>query len=140
MNLKEYPQYKLFKFTSLLNEKKRQFQNPDTGERAVNSTIISRAYYSAYSYAYHWLEDQHDFKPKQKWEFEEEGKKYITEHTQVRAKLKSLNRLNVSTNLFELHDLRKKADYHMQIPLTEKDVEKALRHMNVIFKELKFRK
>ena len=138
MNLKEYPQYKLFKFTSLLNEKKRQFQNPDTGERAVNSTIISRAYYSAYSYTCLWLEDQHDFKFKQKWEFKEEGKEYISEHAQVRIKLEELNCFKVKDNLYELFKLREKADYSMNIPLTEKNIKESLYHMELIFNELKF--
>ncbi len=138
MKIEEYPQYMLYKFTKLLNLNKEKFQKPYTGKRAVNGTIINRAYYSAYSYALLWLEE-HKFKPKQKWEYEEEGKEYRTEHRQVRDTLKRHKLEKASDELFELHKLRKKADYKLFIPLTEEDTIKAVRYMNNIFDELKFK-
>ena len=109
MNLKKYPQYKLFRFTRLLNLNKKKFQKPYTGKRAVNGTIINRAYYSAYSYALLWLEEMHQFKPKQKWEYNEENEEYISEHRQVRNALKYYNKIETSRKLQYLHDLRKKS-------------------------------
>ena len=78
----------------MLNLNKKKFQTPLTGKRSVDSTIINRAYYSAYSYAYLWLVEKYGFKPKQKWEFEEKGENYISEHKQVRNYLKKYNSQN----------------------------------------------
>ena len=139
MNLKKYPQYGLYKFTQLLNLNKEKFQRPYTGKRAVNSTIINRAYYSTYSLAKLWLEER-GFKPKQKWEFEEEGKEYITEHIQVRDCLKEYKKKKASDNLYALHNLRKKADYMLFSPLAEEEIDDALNYMKNIFDELKFKK
>ena len=139
MKIEEYPQYRLYKFTKLLNINKEKFQKPYTGKRAVNGTIVNRAYYSSYSYALLWLED-HDFKPKQKWEYEMEGKEYVSEHRQVRECLKNKEKYNVSQDLFDLHRLRKKADYKLMKPLTEEDAKKAMEYMENIFSELKFKK
>lgn len=138
MKIKKYPQYKLYKFTKLLNINKEKFQKPYTGKRAVNGTIINRAYYSAYSYAYLWLEEEDQFKPKQKWEFKKEGKEYISEHQQVRKALEDLDHYKTSEKLYQLHDLRKRADYELFNPLTEEDVNDAIKYMNEIFDELKF--
>lgn len=139
MKIKEYPQYKLYKFTKLLNHNKEKFQKPYTGKRAVNGTIINRAYYCSYSYALLWLEE-HRFKPKKKWEYEMEGEDFKTEHRQVRDLLKMFNKENASDDLFELHKLRKKADYKLYNPLTEEDTKNAMKHMENIFDELKFKK
>ncbi|MBQ3420551.1 MAG: hypothetical protein IJH34_02545 [Romboutsia sp.] len=139
MKIDKYPQYKLYKFTKLLNINKEKFQKPYTGKRAVNGTIVNRAYYSSYSYALLWLED-HDFKLKQKWEYEVEGEEYVTEHQQVRDALDDFKKKKVSKYLYELHKLRKKADYKMHYPLTDKDAKKAMKYMENIFAELKFKK
>lgn len=139
MKIEEYPQYMLYKFTKLLNLNREKFQRPYTGKRAINGTIINRAYYSAYSYALLWLEE-HKFKPKQKWEFELEGENYITEHQQVRDRLNDFNKEKVSQNLYELHKLRKKADYKIYNPLCEEDTRMAMNYMEKIFSELKFKK
>lgn len=139
MNLKKYPQYMLYKFTQLLNLNKEKFQKPYTGKRAVNSTIINRAYYSAYSYALLWLEER-GFKPKQKWEFEADREEYESEHRQVRNALKIYGKMNAHNNLYELHELRKKADYKLFNPLTEDDVKDSIKHMENIFEELEFKK
>ena len=138
MNLRKYPQYKLYKFTQMLNLNKKKFQTPITGKRSVDSTIINRAYYSAYSYAYLWLVEKYGFKPKQKWEFEEKGENYISEHKQVRNYLKKYNKKKVSSNLYNLHKLRKKADYNLYAPLNEEDVKESLDYMNFIINELNF--
>lgn len=98
----------LYKFTQLLNLNKEKFQRPYTGKRAVNSTIINRAYYSAYSLAKLWLEE-HDFKVKDKSDYEMLNKEFITEHYQVRNALKDYGKINTSQYLFDLHNLRKKS-------------------------------
>ena len=137
MIIELYPQYQLFKFTLLLNDNKENFIRPQIESRAVDGTIINRAYYSAYSYALLWLEDN-KFKPKEKWEYEEEGEKYVSEHRQVRDCLRSLNKNKASNNLYRLHELRKKADYKLSNPLTEEDIKDAIKYMNSIIDELNF--
>ena len=44
MIIELYPQYQLFKFTLLLNDNKEIFIKPQIESRAVNGTIINRAY------------------------------------------------------------------------------------------------
>ena len=109
MNIEKYPQYQLYKFTLLLEENKAMYVKPDIESRAVDGTIINRAYYSAYSYALLWLEEISGFKLKQKWEYEAEGKKYVSEHRQVRDCLIKYEKMKASKNLYELHRLRKKS-------------------------------
>ena len=46
MNIEKYPQYQLYKFTLLLEENKAMYIKPDIESRAVDGTIINRAYYS----------------------------------------------------------------------------------------------
>ena len=85
MNVEKYPQCHLYKFTLLLEDNKAMYVKHDIESRAVDSTIINRAYYSAYSYALLWLEEEiSGFRLKQKWEYEAEGKEYVSEHRQVR--------------------------------------------------------
>ena len=139
MIIELYPQYQLFKFTLLLNDNKEDFIRPQIESRAVDGTIINRAYYSAYSYALLWLEDN-KFKPKEKWEYEEEGEKYVSEHRQVRDCLKTQKKKQASKDLYKLHELRKKADYKLFNPLTEDDVNDAIEYMNNIIDELNFEK
>ena len=138
MKINEYPQYMLFKFTKLLNFNREKFQKQYTGKRAVNSTLINRAYYSSYSYALLWLEEIKNFKLKQKWEYAADGEEYVSEHQQVRNALRDFNKMKSSRKLKNLHDLRKKADYNLFNPLTKKDLDKSIEYMNDIFKELKF--
>ena len=66
-----------------------------------------------------------------------EGEDFKTEHRQVRECLKNKGKYNVSQDLFDLHRLRKKADYKPFKPLTEEDTEDAMRYMENIFDELK---
>ena len=138
MIIELYPQYQLFKFTLLLNDNKKDFIRPQIESRAVDGTIINRAYYSAYSYALLWLEEN-EFKLKKKWEYEEDGEEYISEHQQVRNALKDYEKIKASKKLQELHDLRKKADYKLFNPLTKKDLDKSIELMNDTFNELKFK-
>ena len=94
MIIELYPQYQLFKFTLLLNDNKEIFIKPQIESRAVNGTIINRAYYSAYSYALLWLEEEiSEFKIKQKWEYDENGEEYVSEHKQVRDWLNHIKRI-----------------------------------------------
>lgn len=137
MIIELYPQYQLYKFTLLLNYSKGNFITPEIESRAVDGTIINRAYYSAYSLAKLWLEDK-EFKLKGKWEFNEKGEDYITEHQQVKNALKSFKKKRASRNLYKLHELRKKADYKLFDQLTQEDINNAIKYMNNIFNELKF--
>lgn len=138
MNIEKYPQYQLYKFTLLLEENKAMYVKPDIESRAVDGTIINRAYYSAYSYALLWLEEISGFKLKQKWEYEAEGKKYVSEHRQVRDCLIKYEKMKASKNLYELHRLRKKADYKLFNPLTKKEINDSIKYMENVLNELKF--
>ncbi|MDO5841657.1 MAG: hypothetical protein Q4Q24_00115 [Methanobrevibacter ruminantium] len=135
MNIEKYPQYQLYKFTLLLEENKAMYIKPDIESRAVDGTIINRAYYSAYSYALLWLEEISGFKLKQKWEYESEGKKYVSEHRQVRDCLIKYEKMKASKNLYELHRLRKKADYKLFNPLTEKEINDSIKYMENVLNE-----
>lgn len=138
MNIEKYPQYQSYKFTLLLEENKAMYIKPDIESRAVDGTIINRAYYSAYSYALLWLEEISGFKLKQKWEYEAEGKKYVSEHRQVKDCLIQYEKMKASKNLYELHRLRKKADYKLFNPLTEKEINDSIKYMENVLNELKF--
>lgn len=141
MIIELYPQYQLFKFTLLLNDNKEIFIKPQIESRAVNGTIINRAYYSAYSYALLWLEEEiPEFKIKQKWEYDENGEEYVSEHKQVRDWLNAYKKNKASNELYKLHNLRKKADYKIYNPLTQEDMKNAIKYMNNLFDELKFQK
>ena len=78
------------------------------------------------------------FKLKQKWEYEAEGKKYVSEHRQVRDCLIKYEKMKASKNLYELHRLRKKADYKLFNPLTEKEINDSIKYMENVLNELKF--
>ena len=67
-------------------------------------------------------------------------KEYISEHRQVRDALKDNKKIKASKKLKELHDLRKKADYDLFNPLTNNDLDKAMKNMNDIINELEFQK
>ena len=138
ITIEKYPQYQLYKFTLLLKENKAMFVKPEIESRAVDGTLINRAYYSAYSYALLWLEETHKFKFKEKWEYESAGEKYITEHQQVSKALKDYGQKKSSQYLYDLHKLRKKADYNPDIPLTNEDLQKAINYMDKIINDLDF--
>ncbi len=139
MNVEKYPQCHLYKFTLLLEDNKAMYVKPDIESRAVDSTIINRAYYSAYSYALLWLEEEiSGFRLKQKWEYKAEGKEYVSEHRQVRDCLIKYEKMKASKNLYELHRLRKKADYKLFNPLTEEEINNSIKYMENVLNELKF--
>ena len=54
--------------------------------------------------------------------------------------LKDNKKIKASKKLKELHDLRKKADYDLFNPLTNNDLDKAMKNMNDIINELEFQK
>lgn len=137
MNIELYPQCQLLKFTILLNYSKGNFITSKIESRAVDGTIINRAYYSAYSLAKLWLEN-HDFKIKDKMTYEILGEKFKTEHKQVADGLKEYGFKKCGQYLYDLHELRKKADYNPYVPLTTDDLEKAIFYMNSIIKDLDF--
>ena len=137
MSVELYPQYQLFKFTLLLNYSKENFIRPKIESRAVESTIINRAYYSAFSLAKLWLEE-HEFKVKDKMTYIILNEDYISEHRQVSNALKDFGLKKSGQYLYDLHELRKKADYQPYSPITNDDVMKAINYMNKIIKDLKF--
>ena len=54
--------------------------------------------------------------------------------------VKSYKKNKASNELYELHNLRKKADYKIYNPLTQEDMKNAIKYMNNLFDELKFQK
>lgn len=64
--------------------------------------------------------------------------KKITEHQQVRNALYNFGERKVKRELFQLAQLRKKADYDPFCDLTPADVDNAINHMESIFENLKF--
>ena len=106
-------------------------------ERCINSTIINRAYYSAYSLCALWLEDVKKFRITRLVDFSE-NEKTISEHKQVRNALFNFGEKIVELELYNLAKLRNKADYDLFTDLTSKDVSDAIHHMENIFNHLKF--
>ena len=47
-------------------------------------------------------------------------------------------KMKTSKNLYELHRLRKKADYKLFNPLTEKEINDSIKYMENVLNELKF--
>lgn len=136
INIEKYPQYELYKFTKKLHENKESLVPKNCDNRCVFSTIINRCYYSAYLYASLWLQEVYNFKPLSKEDFDED--KFITEHGQVRNKLWDVNQYSVRNKLFELSDLRKKADYEPFQDISEEELDDAIELMEQIFETLKF--
>lgn len=136
MNIEKYPQYELYKFTKKLYEIKDKLVPPNCDIRCVLSTIINRCYYSSYLYSSEWLYEKYEFKPSNKEN--QVDKTFITEHTQVRRKLKDVGKVTVSNNLFKLATLRKKADYEPFQEISKDELEDAVYLMNSIFQNLTF--
>lgn len=116
---------------------KNQLIPKDCDNRCVFSTIINRCYYSSYLYVSEWLYETYNFKPLSKQEFK--GLEFITEHKQIRLKLKEINQIEISNNLFNLFGLRKKADYNPFSDISYDELENAMHLMNHIFQNLKFK-
>lgn len=104
--------------------------------RCVYSTIINRCYYSSYLYAQEWLFEKYNFEPLLKSNFDNNNE-FITEHKQVRNKFKGINHDKISTDLFDLSTLRKKADYNPFSPISDDELNKAMGLMEHIFQTLK---
>lgn len=138
MNIKKSPQYELYIFTKFLNHYKEKLVPSNCDDRCLYSTIINRCYYSSYLYALFWLEDQCHFKLKQPFEFDED-EEYVTEHKQVRLALKEKGLETLSSELFSLFNLRKKADYDPLIDISVDEVSDAIEGMELIFSKLVFR-
>ena len=49
-----------------------------------------------------------------------------------------IQQYELSKNLYELHRLRKKADYKLFNPLTEKEINDSIKYMENVLNELKF--
>ena len=134
LNIKKSEEYELYRTVLKLNTNRNQLIPKGYGSRGVYSTIISRAYYSAYSFSLMWLIDKHNFKFRKPYEFDK-YEKYITEHTQVSDALKEHKEYKCSDKLVEMKELRKDADYHLNIPITERQVESTIKNMEYIIKK-----
>lgn len=136
INIEKYPQYELYKFTKKLHFNKEKLVPKNCDNRCVFSTIINRCYYSAYLYVSLWLQEVYKFKPLSKKDFGKD--EFITEHKQVRDKLKNINQHSVEAKLYTLFDLRKKADYEPFQDISEEELDDAIELMEQIFETLKF--
>lgn len=137
MEISKYPQFQLYLLTLNLLMLKNQLIPENCDEWCVNSSIINRAYYSAYLYCELWLEDMKNFKVKHPWDFEDDEER-IGEHKQVREALDNFGEENMKTELKDLFKLRRKADYEPFVDITSKEVNAAINHMKKIFNHLKF--
>ena len=138
MNITKYSQFHLYLLTLHFLRIKNQLIPENSDERWAYGTIINRAYYSSYLYSELWLEKVHHFKVKHPWEFKK-GQKRIGEHTQIRDALETFGKGNVKTRLRDLAKLRKKADYFPDEKISEDDLTNAIKYMNYIFNNLKFK-
>ena len=138
MDIKKSPQYELYVFTRFINHNKDKLIPSSCNDRCLYSTIINRCYYSSYLYALFWLEDQFNFRLKEPWEFDDD-EEYITEHKQVRLALKNKCLENISSELFSLFKLRKKADYEPLLDISPEELSDAIDSMELIFSSLTFK-
>lgn len=127
MDITKYPQFQLYLLTLNLLMLKDQLVPENCDSRCVDATIINRAYFSSYLYCSLWLEDVKKFKPIHINEYEDDQK--ISEHQQVRNALYNFGEQRVKRELFQLAQLRKKADYDPFHDLTPTDVNDAINHM-----------
>ncbi len=134
--MEKYPQYELYKFTRKLHLNKEKMLPKNCNNRCVYSTIINRCYYSSYLYVLEWLFEKYKFKPLSKNSFDNTDE-FVTEHKQVRDELKDVNYNNISTNLFDLFILRKKADYDPFSAISDNELDRAMCLMERIFQTLK---
>ena len=137
MDIKKSPQYDLYTFTKFIHHNKDKLVPSSCGVRCLYSTIINRCYYSSYLWALFWLEDQCKFKLKKPFEFDDD-EEYITEHKQVRLALKEKGLETISSELFDLFNLRKKADYDPLCDISLEELSNAMDSMELIFKNLTF--
>ncbi|MBQ6100439.1 MAG: HEPN domain-containing protein [Methanobrevibacter sp.] len=137
MNITKYPQFQLYLLTLKLAQLKQQIIPKNCDERCINSTIINRAYYSAYLMCQLWLEETHNFKPKSPWDFED-GEEQISSHKQIRNALINFGERKIKTELHNLFDLRSKADYNPFVDITPQEVTDAIKYMENIIHNLEF--
>ncbi len=138
MNIEKFPQYQLYLLTLRMLMLKDMLLPENCDERCINSSIINRAYYSAYLYCELWLDYEKKFKTKHPWEFKDNETR-IGEHKQIRNALSSFGEKNMKTELEKLFFLRRKADYEPFIDITPEEVKEAIPHMEKIMKHLKFK-
>ncbi len=137
LKIKNYPQYQLYLFTKLLCENKEDLIPDSCDDRCINSTIINRSYYSAYSYSSLWLNNKYNFKVKKSWDFINDNEQYKSEHRQVIDELKYKKQFTCSNKLMECKRIRNIADYEMFHDITDKDVENCFKNMEYVIKKLK---
>ena len=132
-----YEQVHLYHLTLLLYDKYSELIPDNCDSRCIYSTIINRAYYSAYSCSLLWLEDNFRFKLKGKSDFNN-FEDFQTEHKQVILELKKVGNFVLSDELRQLKRLRKIADYEPLSPLTLKEVQESIDLMKDILSDTLF--
>lgn len=132
-----YEQVHLYHLTLLLYDKYSELIPDNCDSRCIYSTIINRAYYSAYSCSLLWLEDNFGFKLKGKSDFNN-VEDFQTEHKQVILELKKVGKFVLSDELRQLKRLRKIADYEPLSPLTLKEVQESIDLMKDILSDTLF--
>ncbi|WP_405268030.1 hypothetical protein [Methanobrevibacter sp.] len=137
MDITKYPQYELYLLTLNLENLKSRIVPDNCDERCINSTIISRAYFSSYLYCALWLEYVKNFIPIPITQFGDDEAK-ISEHVQVRNALFNFGQQRIEEKLYKLANLRKTADYDPFRDLAPTDVSDAIGYMESIFDHLKF--
>ena len=136
-DIEKEPAYQLYQFTLFLYNNRGSAIFEEYDKQAIYRTIINRTYYSSYSMSEAWLLNNHGitiFSPKQ---LEQENKPVISSHSQVRKYLEDFGHKTITSKLYELQDLRSKADYELYPNLNEEDLEQAIETMNYIVNKMK---
>ena len=104
-----------------------------------NSYIICKSNFIRYlmSLTNAWLFNNYGKNILSPKDLEIENKPFISVHSQVRKYLEELGHKRISSKLFELQNLRSKADYSLYPNLNEDDLEQAVETMKDIVTKLK---
>jgi len=117
-----------FEPKNFLNFAKSLFKKVKDEEQAKLRTIIGRAYYSAFLFCRHKLEEKYPhIKDIETGEI----------HKIVREKLVDENRAHEKSMLVTIREMRDDADYDLEQFFAKRDAGKAIEQSNRIFKNLK---
>ncbi len=118
-----------------MNKDNKLFEKYDN--QAIYRTIINRAYYSSYSIAEAWLFNNHGVKIYSPKQLKQANQPIISVHSQVRKHLEDFKHKKITSKLFDLQELRGKADYTLYPTLNEEDLEQAIELMKYIVDKMK---
>lgn len=140
----------LFIAKKLFNEKE-EISSEDYSMECIYRLILNRAYYAAYNHTKEWLEVYYNLKPTTVKNGKIVRKRNLSAHKNVYLDLgdlyktnKRLSRSNkkklkkMSADLKYMFEKRVDADYNLNKPITEKDVEDAIKSSENIINTLKF--